>query len=69
MGVQTIVDPLYLSNFDIPRMLIGNVIFDRTNFLAWNQSISLVFRVKLKLGSIDRTVLEPEVNSIDYVNG
>lgn len=56
-------DPLFLSRSDNPSMCLGNILFNGSNFLAWNYSFKMVLGAKLKLGFIDVSILKLGDNS------
>lgn len=53
------LDSLYLFGSDSPNMVIGNIIFNGSKYLAWSMSIKIGFRAKLKLGFIDGSIKRP----------
>lgn len=61
------VDPLYLFGLDVPGMKLGNTMFNGSNFIAWSRSVCMVLGAKIKLGSMDGTILKLEENPLDYV--
>ena len=60
-------DPLYLSSSDNLRLLITNIMFNGSNFLAWSRSIRLALRAKAKLRFITSDYPKPdEGDSFEY---
>lgn len=60
--------PLYLSSSDHPNMSIGNIMFNRSNYLAWSRSIKIGVGAKLKLGFIDGSLQRPNPNSTNLLH-
>lgn len=58
--------PYYLAPSDSPKMTIVNSTFDRRGFSGWRRGVLIALSAKKKLGFINGTCKEPDLNATDY---
>ncbi|GJV02650.1 retrovirus-related pol polyprotein from transposon TNT 1-94 [Tanacetum coccineum] len=58
---NNINDPLRLTSFDHPGMVLTNTPFNGGNFLSWSRNVKMALGAKLKLGFIDGSCPKPAI--------
>ncbi|GJZ92582.1 retrovirus-related pol polyprotein from transposon TNT 1-94 [Tanacetum coccineum] len=62
---NTVNDPLYISSFDHPDIMLTNTPFNGSNFHGWSRNVKMALGAKLKLGFIDGSCNKPSADNVD----